>query len=237
MIAVFTHWIVRSSAQIFGLRIGMIHLSGVVLCSCIVSACSIIAQESPPSKEKFSACLGVFAFRNAGWEKEGDTVKIYDRNGNIWYAAGFHKEGFDSQGDAGPNKIKPLVLFAGDYRPVFRCVSYSRNWYAVVVVEDEQNPVIKYMLRSDSLFEWQSWHEYYLGKWIRFNSKANPLRDDINSMVVIDFPGEETRTRASKLEGDWMKLEWTTQNGAAQSGWIKWRDEKTNRVLVWFPYA
>jgi hypothetical protein len=237
MLIAITHWMVRSSAQIFGLRSGMIYLSGMVLCSLFVSACSINAQESPPSNENFSACSGVFAFRNTGGWRDDEAVKIYDENGDIWYMAAFHRPEFDGLTDTGPNQIRPFLLFRGDYTPVFRCVSYSRHWYAVIVVEDEQNPVIKYILRNDSLFEWQSWDRYYLGKWIRFNPKTNPLRKDINSTDIIDFPGEETRTRASKLEGHWMKLEWTTQTGETQSGWIKWRDEKTNRVLVWFPYA
>jgi len=171
-----------------------------------------------------------------GW-REDVAVTIYDEDGQIWYEAEFNREGFDVLRDAGPNTIRPLILIYGDYVPVFRCVSYSRNWYAVIVVEDEKNPVTKYMLRNNSLFEWQSWDEYYLGKWIRFEQDENPPRTTINSKENLEPPEQNTPTRATQINGDWMQLEWTTLNGEAKSGWIKWRDEKTNRVLVWLPYS
>ncbi len=209
----------------------------ILLCLCVLPACSIDVQKSPPKSEEFSDCSGVFAFRNTGAEKEGNAVKIYDGEGKVWYAAEFHEEGFDSRGDAGPNRIKPLVLFAGDYVPVFRCVSYSRNWYAVIVEEDEKNPVIKYMLRNDSLFSWQSWNTYFLGKWIRFEKNENPLRAHIDSAEIIEAPDQDTPTRATRINGDRMKLEWTTPSGETHSGWINWRDEETNQVKVWFPYS
>lgn len=217
-------------------RLRTVCFAGIISFSFVLSACSINAQSSPPSKEEFTDCSGVYAFRNTGNEKEGDAVKIYDKEGHIWYRSPYHVQGFDSQGDAGPNKIKPLVLFAGDYTPVFRCVSYSRNWYAVIVVEDERDPVIKFMLRSDPLFDWQSWDTYYLDNWIRFDPEENPLRASINSADIIGFPGQDVPVHASKLDGDWMKLEWTTPNGEKRNGWIKWRDESTNRIMVSFPY-
>ncbi len=220
-----------------GVRMSVIYFVALLLFTAFCVACGVNAQSSPPSQEKFSDCSGVFAFRNTGGWKKDVAVEIYDQDGRIWYRAEFNREGFDSGRDAGPNKIRPFVLVQGDYTPVFRCVSYSRNWYAVLVVEDEYNPVIKYMLRNDSLFEWKSWDQYYLGRWIRFDSKTNPLRTTIDSPDILEFPGQDTPTRMSSLDGDWMRLEWTDGIGEKRSGWIKWRDGKTKRVLVWFPYA
>ena len=217
-------------------RLQGVYLAGLVFCLCVLPACRIDAQQSPPNSETFSECSGVFAFKNTGGWREDVAVTIYDRDGQIWYEAEFNREGFDVLRDAGPNKIRPLILIYGDYVPVFRCVSYSRNWYAVIVIEDEMNPVIQYMLRNDSLFEWQSWDTYYLGKWIRFNEKENPLRTDINSTEIIEPPSQDIPTRASKINGDWMKLEWTAKGGEERNGWIKWR-ENANQVVVWFPYS
>lgn len=209
----------------------------IVFCLCQLAACDIDPQNFPPKSEEFSGCDGVFAFRNTGGWREDVAVKIYDEDGKIWYKAEFNREGFDDLRDAGPNKISPLVLIYGDYVPVFRCASYSRNWYAVIVVEGEKNPVIKYMLRNDSLFAWQSWDTYYLGKWIRFDQKENPLRTNINSTEIIESPSQDTPTRATRISGDWIKLEWSTKSGENQGGWIKWRDENNNRILVGFPYS
>lgn len=213
------------------------YLAAIVICYCVLPACRIDAQQSPPKSEKFSTCSGVFAFQNIGGWREDVAVTIYDEDGQVWYMSEFNREGFDVLRDAGPNKISPLVLIYGDYVPVLRCVSYSRNWYAVIVVEDDQNPVIKYMLRNDSLFAWQSWDTYYLGKWIRFDQKGNPLRTNINSTEIIETPSQDTPTRATRISGDWIKLEWSTKTGEKQSGWIKWRDENNNRILVGFPYS
>lgn len=220
-----------------GVRMRVIYLVALLLFTVFCAACGVNAQNSPPSLEKFSECSGVFAFRNTGGWKKDVAVEIYDQDGNTWYRAEFNKEGFDSGRDAGPNKIIPLILEQGDYTPVFRCVSYSKNWYAVLVVEDDLNPVVKYMLRHDSLFEWKSWDHYYFGRWIKFDPKTNPLHTNIDSSDILEFPSQDTPTRMSNLEGDWMKLEWLNGTGEKLSGWIKWRDENTNRVIVSFPYA
>lgn len=212
-------------------------LAAIVMCYCVLPACRIDAQHSPPKNEEFTKCSGVFAFQNTGGWPADASVTIYDEDGQVWYKSEFNREGFDVLRDAGPNTISPLVLIYGDYVPVFRCVSYSRNWYAVIVVEDDRNPVIKYMLRNDALFAWQSWDTYYLGKWIRFDQIGNPLRTNMNSTEIIEAPSQDTPTRATQISGDWIKLEWPTKTGEKQSGWIKWRDENNNRILVGFPYS
>jgi hypothetical protein len=218
-------------------RMRFARLVAALICAGIIAGCGINAQLPPPGQEAFADCTGVFEFRNKPGYGKDASVNVYDEDGSIWYRAEFNKDGFDALRDAGPNPITPLVHFQGEYTPVFRCVSRSANWYAVVVVEDDSNPIVKYMRRDDGTFEYKSWNQYFEKKWIRFDAKVNPLRPTVDSNVILEFPGEDIRMTMTTLDGDWMKLEWTNDSGEARTGWIRWRDGRSNRIIVSFPYA
>jgi hypothetical protein len=217
-------------------------LQFLLLFTLVISGCRTTADTPPPSREKFDECSGVVAFKTTEQWGENAAVRVYDENAAIWYMAEFNRPEFNAIRHMGPNPISPLTFIRGSYTPEFRCAGTSPNWFRVIAVEADRDPVLKYIRRSDRMFEWKPWDQYFLRRYIRFDRQANPLYLRRGGGEQISPADNIEHFYAAKLEGDWLQLDWKERafiagrNAVEQkTGWIKWRDPETGRVIA-FPH-
>jgi hypothetical protein len=212
---------------------------GILLTLLVTLACGPNNEIPPPSREKFSECSGVIAFRSGEEWTDTAAVRVYSEDATIWYSADFKRPEFNAIRDMGPNPIAPLAFVRGGYSPEFRCTGSSPNWFRVIATEAAGNPLIKYIRRNDRLFEWKAWDQYYLMRYIRFDQEKNPLYAKRGGGEVVVPPKEIEHFRAAKLEGDWLQVDWKERrfvdgrNIAEQkTAWLKWRDPTKDTILA-----
>jgi hypothetical protein len=188
---------------------------------------------------------GVLVFLNSGNWAKGESVRIYDESGNIWYEAPFTLPGFQYSKDAGPNTIHPLAIERGDFSPEFRCAGVSTNWYEVVVDELTSPKTKKFIRRSDPLFVFKTWSDYYENAGIAFRYKETQVFREPYGDILHIVPSNAPEVRGIKVNGDWLQITWKEGSYKSQpadsgnadqsrTGWIRWRDgEKILVSLAW----
>jgi len=216
----------------------------VVGCSGAVGSLGIFDTPTPEAS-KFGSADAVLVFRNTGRWNEGDSVRIYDDKGLVWYKAPFTIPNFQYSKDAGPNRIRPFSIERGDFSPEFRCIGISSHWYEVVVDEVATPRIRKFIKRGDPLFEFKNWSEYYINNGVTFRFKQTNVFASPDGEILKIVALVRPTVRAVDMKGDWLQISWEKGSytaaqpespdfGQKNSGWVRWREgEKFLVSLAW----
>lgn len=142
-------------------------------------------------------------------------LRIYNKNGSVWLS-------FKFTDDFNSKILNPLSLKTDDGILVFKCVGEDKNFYEVVVSQTKN--LIKFIKKSDSNFQFQTWQKRILSVFsVDFDGKKNPLMERPSvSSKRLHYRNNDFYQPVS-INGDWLKVK---SNETNQTGWVKWRDNK-----------
>jgi hypothetical protein len=190
---------------------------------------------TPPNEERLEVALDLITVDGSKTKEGifGDTIKLYDGEGTLWWEYRLDDDGISPLHVSIPKKVN--LIFPGNFR-FFKLTGFSKSWYKVEI--DSVSGESKFMrvddpfLRRDELAL-----RLKLSPYIGFNRSSNPLRVEKGGRTV-DSDLVDPRVRAVAIEGDWAQVEVQekTQNNNRRLPllWLRWRQD--NKLLVSIGY-
>lgn len=198
-------------------------------------------QTVAPNKEVFTQIDAVIVFQ---WDEdilrqEGGLIRIYDSSGEVWHTINYYDDSMEAMSEPG-GKFRPYNFQSGNFRLQMRCTGKSANWYEVVV-QEETNPLVRRYIQADNpLLKFRTWEQYLIGNNnLNFNPKSNPVLSSPNGeRKRVEIESVLKNWTATAIQGDWIKIQWGPLTGdnrvrpqnILNSGWIRWRHNDT--ILV-----
>lgn len=193
----------------------------------------------PPSKSVFTPTDAIVVFQ---WDEEvikqaKGLIYFYDDTGAVWHVVNYFDDSMESMSEPG-GKFRPFSFRVGNFRLKMQCTGKSANWYEVIVEEEVDPKVKKYVRADDPLLKLQSWEEYVLSFYnVKFDQKVNPiLKTPAGKPRNVDTLSNDIwRVVPVKVRGEWLMIRWEkTQNKKSSTskvkphtqanfGWIRWR--------------
>lgn len=153
---------------------------------------------------------------------EDAPISLYNDDGSRWRKFSFTDEFHD-------DSIRPYAIKPESIVLVLRGVRMSADRYAVIVNEKRQ--LQKFVKRGDTNFVFQPWPEHILTLFaVGFNPSANPIRQSPSEgSGTITFQ-KEMFYHPVKCQGQWLMI----KDDKGKTGWIRWKDEKGELIIMPF---
>lgn len=158
----------------------------------------------------------------------GETARIYNSDGTIWYEFNLQQ-----------NDLKEQIGFQPGFRP-FRYDYDHANISMNIVGEDdrfyhvnanEENGTLKYIRKNDLVWVRKTWERYVLDCFaVEFDSSRNPIRNVPDGEPLTAAMNQDLTFHPIKITGDWLEVQWSENVGHSEikkSGWVRWKfDQK-----------
>lgn len=153
---------------------------------------------------------------------KGDTVKIFNPDGSLWYAFTFFYD--DKEGEFNPSnkEFRPLAFHPDYFLLTLRITKDLGDRYEIIA--NESTRLTKYMKKSDRFLMFQAWDQHILSLYaIGFDEKKNPLlrEPDLNS-DRLSFSKEEDY-QPHKISGEWLQVKYNSPENP-EYGWVRWKE-------------
>lgn len=155
----------------------------------------------------------------------GDTVKLYNEDGSLWYQLAF----YDNDWASGlPSEFRPRAFHPDAVILAFDVVEDLGPAYRVIVNKETG---LRKRIPKSSFLKFQTWEEYVLGSFaVGFDTIANPMRRTPNGEREANPRSGDHPFRPVSIQGEWLQIKWGRE-GAESHAWIRWRE--VNRLLIY----
>lgn len=179
-----------------------------------------------------SGTLGVATLRDQA--SLGDTIRIYNADGSLWYQFSFLYDDSDGEWDFPNPDFRPLA-FHPDYA-LLALVVVARSDSTFEVVVDEETGSTKWVASGNQVVV-ESWEDLLLSVFsIEADAATNPVR------VRPDLAAREVRVPESvdglhpiEIVGDWVRVELIDLDKTEwDQGWLRWRERGHLLVDLFF---
>lgn len=198
----------------------------------------VAAQNLParsPADERFRHVLDLVTVDGSRTKRGmfGDTIKLYDSEGNLWWEYSLDSNGTHPLPANLPKRVN--LIFPDNFR-FFKLTALSENWYQVEI--DSVTGESKFM-RIDDPFLRRDGIELRLklSPYLCFDRATNPLRIE-KAGATVDAEFADSKVKAVAIDGDWAQVEVLDEelknNSIAPLFWVRWK--KANKLLVSIGY-
>lgn len=191
-----------------------------------------------PSNERFDPALDLITVNGSSNNEGifGDTVRLYDKDGQLWFEYGFLESSPLFHGNF---RTPHLDLVFSDNLRVYKLIAVSKSWYEVEV--DVKSGESKFMRIGDPFLKRDPIElRLVISPYILFDEQKNPLREAVNGRI-IDYSKSDNyyfKAAAAGVDGDWLQVEMLPRNSnedlLSRKGWIRWK--LNQKLLVQFGY-
>lgn len=163
---------------------------------------------------------------------DSDVYRFYNDDGTVWYEVAISEKNpkyFGSNDNPDYRPIYPFTL-AG---PKLRLIGECEYWYQVVV--NESKALVKYVPKSDPLFDKFDWEKTILsGAKVTTDLADNPIRTAPDGPVADNLPDGVKYFQPVVIKGDWMWVSGSSEPDRKRfSGWIRWRNGDDLLIRFW----
>ncbi len=212
-------------SQIFRQKVAIIAVFGASL----LFGSTTFAQIPPPARCEFTKAFAVLGESVGNGKrflqdrKDSDVYRFYNDDGTVWYEVAISENNpkyFERNDNPDYRPIYPFTV-AG---PELRLIGECDYWYQVVV--NEAKETVKYVPKSDPLFDKFDWEETIMtSAGVMTDLADNPIRSAPDGPVADDLPDGVKYFQPVVIKGEWMLVSGASEPDRIRfSGWIRWRN-------------
>lgn len=165
-----------------------------------------------------------------------DFIRIYDDDGSVWYKFTFYYDDSDGKFEYENKSFRPFAFHPDYFLLALRLTSEDKNHFEVIVNED--TGLKKFVLKKDQLLRFESWEDHILNAFaVDFDKRYNALRRTPDGEFDQTLFPENTTFHPIKINGQWLKVRIDpsdSENKSAQFGWIKWKENNTLLIKLFY---
>ncbi|QTY27568.1 hypothetical protein [Flavobacterium sp. CS20] len=162
-----------------------------------------------------------------------DTLEILNEDGTIWYQFSFKYNDSDGKYDFYNESFRPFAFHPDTFTLALRTTSTRDNFYKVVV--NEETGLEKFIdIKNQEPLVFYTWRDYILNAYsVEFNDKENPILETIAGKPLEINSSNNYHISPKEIQDNWLKLEVKLiESNKTYSGWIKWKDLDTGKILI-----